>query len=238
MTSDSSQPESSRTLTDADLNRQLTETIKKMQAEMDSLRSENTILRKERTTERSRSINRPRRPLLNVVRHLDMNAGEDDRPPEETFENEEPPPEDEEEGEGDGRHDERREDNIDDHHSDHERRRSRHRSSRSYDKVPKLVKKELNEFREVLQRISGAPKPMEKATPTSYADSPFSDDIALVDIPKRFAVPPMKSYDGSTDPLEHIAQYKQRIFTIPITRDLRGACMCKGFGAMLAGLSL
>ena len=54
----------------------------------------------------------------------------------------------------------------------------------------------------------GVPKPLEKATPTSYADSPFVDNIALVETPKRFNVPPMKAYDGSTDPLEHVAQYK------------------------------
>ena len=48
----------------------------------------------------------------------------------------------------------------------------------------------------------------------------------------------MKSYDRSTDPLEHIAQYKQRMFTVPITRDLREACMCKGFGSTLEGPAL
>ena len=48
----------------------------------------------------------------------------------------------------------------------------------------------------------------------------------------------MKSYDGSTDPLEHIAQYKQRMFTVLITRDLREACMCKGFCSTLAGPAL
>ena len=48
----------------------------------------------------------------------------------------------------------------------------------------------------MLRRIPGLPKPIEKTTLTSYADSPFSNDIALVDIAKRFEVPPMKSYDG------------------------------------------
>ncbi|XP_074342261.1 uncharacterized protein LOC141679745 [Apium graveolens] len=38
----------------------------------------------------------------------------------------------------------------------------------------------------------------------------------------------MVPYDGTSEPLEHIAQYKQRMFTVPITRDLKEACMCKG----------
>ncbi|XP_017245373.1 uncharacterized protein LOC108217031 [Daucus carota subsp. sativus] len=90
----------------------------------------------------------------------------------------------------------------------------------------------------MVQRIPGVPKLLEKATPTSYADSPFVDDIALVKTPKRFNVPSMKAYDGSTDPLEHVAQYKQRMFTVPITKDLREACMCKCFGSTLAGPAL
>ena len=90
----------------------------------------------------------------------------------------------------------------------------------------------------MIQRIPGVPKPLEKATPTSYADSPFCDNIALLEIPKRFTVPTMKSYDGSADPLEHIAQYKQRMFTVPITKDLREACMSKGFGSTLTGPAL
>ena len=244
--------------------------MKKMHAEMDSLRKEVTTLHKEKRMAHTKSTNRSKKNLQSVVRRLDMNVGEDEAPPEENDENEEPPPEDEEEGEGDDRHDERRDDDRDNRRADdrddrrdddrddrrdddrddrrdddrdghrdgHERRRSRHRSSKSHDKVPRLVRKELNEFREMLQRIPGVPKPLEKATPTSYANSPFTDDIALVDIPKRFAVPPMKLYDGSTDPLEHIAQYKQRMFTVPMTRGLREACMCKGFGSTLAGPAL
>lgn len=79
------------------------------------------------------------------------------------------------------------------------------------------------------------PKPLEKAIPTSYADSSFADNIALVEIPKRFSVPNMKPYDDSSDPQEHIAQYKKQTFTEPITQELREPCMCKGFGSTLSG---
>ena len=40
------------------------------------------------------------------------------------------------------------------------------------------------------------------------------------------------------DPEEHIAQYKQRMFTVPISRDYREPCMCKGFGSTLTGPAL
>ena len=65
-------------------------------------------------------------------------------------------------------------------------RRHKHRSSRSENNLSDDVKLELKEMREMIQRIPGVPKPLEKATPTSYADSPFTDDIAMVEIPKRF----------------------------------------------------
>lgn len=90
----------------------------------------------------------------------------------------------------------------------------------------------------MIQRISEVPKPFEKATPMSYANSPFADNIALVEVPNRFTVPHMKSYAGSSDPQEHITQYKQRLFIVLITQDLREPCMCKGFGSTLSGPAL
>ncbi|XP_074337497.1 uncharacterized protein LOC141674691 [Apium graveolens] len=85
----------------------------------------------------------------------------------------------------------------------------------------------------MIQRIPGVPKPLEKATPMSFANSPFSDEIAQVEIPKQFAIPSMKVYDGSKDPQEHVAQYKQRMFTVPIIMDLKEPCMYKRFGSTL-----
>lgn len=90
----------------------------------------------------------------------------------------------------------------------------------------------------MIERIPGVPKPLEKATPTSYADLPFSGDIALVEIPKHFTIHHMKPNDGSSDLWEHIAQYKQRMFAVPIMKDLREPCMCKGFGSTLSGPAL
>src|ERR1043166_6303180 len=48
----------------------------------------------------------------------------------------------------------------------------------------------------------------------------------------------MKLYDGTTDPKEHVAQYMERMETIPIQSDLKEACLCKGFGATLTGPAL
>ena len=107
MTTDSSRPESSQPLTDAEKNKQLEEAMKKMQATIDTLQKEVTTLRKDKSTGHTRSTNRPKKTLQSVARRLDMNDGADEAPREEDAENDQPPPEDEEEEDRVGRHDER-----------------------------------------------------------------------------------------------------------------------------------
>ncbi|XP_031276068.1 uncharacterized protein LOC116134515 [Pistacia vera] len=82
------------------------------------------------------------------------------------------------------------------------------------------------------------PVPIKKSRPHCYADSPFVDKIALADMPQKFTIPNMKMYDGTTDLNNHIASYKQRMFTVSIPRLLRKACMCKSFGSSLPGPAL
>ena len=100
------------------------------------------------------------------------------------------------------------------------------------------LQRRLNEMEDLIRRIPGVPAPIKKSSVNSYADSPFTDNIALVEMPRKFSFPNMKLYDGTTDPDDHIAQYKQRMFTTAIPRDLREACMCKGFGSSLIGPAL
>ncbi|KAK0595541.1 hypothetical protein LWI29_007683 [Acer saccharum] len=96
----------------------------------------------------------------------------------------------------------------------------------------------FTEMEALIQRIPGVPAPIKKSTANSFADSPFVDAIALIEMPKKFNFPNMKQYEGTTDPDNHIAQYKQRMFTATIPRDLREVCMCKAFGSSLSGPAL
>lgn len=79
----------------------------------------------------------------------------------------------------------------------------------------KLVKMEA-----IIQWILGAPTPIKKSLAQSYADLSFVDFIALVNMPKKLFFPNMKPNDGTIDPNDHIAAYKQRMFTTVIPRDL------------------
>ncbi|XP_074293248.1 uncharacterized protein LOC141620220 [Silene latifolia] len=61
------------------------------------------------------------------------------------------------------------------------------------------------------------PLPMEMDAPESYADSPFTDDIATVALPKGFSVPTMTLFDETTDPCDHISQFKQKMMVTTAT---------------------
>ncbi|CAA7061849.1 unnamed protein product [Microthlaspi erraticum] len=101
-----------------------------------------------------------------------------------------------------------------------------------------MFSKRLEAMELLLARLPGVAPPITKSAPNCYADTPFTDAIALVEMPKKFIVPSMKMYDGTTDPDNHIAQYKQRMFTTAIAKEYREASMCKGFGSSLTGPAL
>lgn len=46
-------------------------------------------------------------------------------------------------------------------------------------------------------------------------------------------MPNIKLYDGSKDPKEHVAHYRERMEIIPIPIDLKEACLYKGFRSTL-----
>lgn len=77
-----------------------------------------------------------------------------------------------------------------------------------------------------------------KSAPNNYADTPFTNEITLVEMSKNFTFPLMKMYDGTTYSDNHISLYKQRMFTKAIEREYREASMCKGFSSSLTGPAL
>ncbi|XP_074305207.1 uncharacterized protein LOC141640252 [Silene latifolia] len=118
-------------------------------------------------------------------------------------------------------------------------------SGGSYPPVPNplagtgsLLEQQYQELRDLMYRIPGVARPLEKVTRDSYADSPFVDEIALVGVPKGCVRQRMTLYDGTTDPLDHINHYKQKMMVTTATGSLKEACMCKGFGSTLSGAAL
>ncbi|KAF2590101.1 hypothetical protein F2Q70_00038382 [Brassica cretica] len=90
----------------------------------------------------------------------------------------------------------------------------------------------------MVERLPGVAPPIRKSNLGSYAYTPFTDNIALIEMPRKFSFPNIKMYDGTGDPDDHIAQYKQRMLAVALPREFREATMCKGFGSTLIGPAL
>ncbi|KAL0678094.1 hypothetical protein Bca4012_006075 [Brassica carinata] len=72
----------------------------------------------------------------------------------------------------------------------------------------------------------------------SYTDTPFVDEIDLMEIPRKLYIPNIRMYDVTSDPNNHVTQYKQQMLTVVIQKELREATMCKGFSSTLTGPAL
>ncbi|KAL0886329.1 hypothetical protein Bca101_010312 [Brassica carinata] len=57
-------------------------------------------------------------------------------------------------------------------------------------------------------------------------------------MPRKFSFPSIKTYNGTNDPNDHIAQYKQRMLAVALPKESCEATMCKGFGSTLIGPAL
>ncbi|KAF2548092.1 hypothetical protein F2Q70_00022338 [Brassica cretica] len=86
--------------------------------------------------------------------------------------------------------------------------------------------------------LQGVAPPIRRSNPDSYADTPFVEGIASVEMPRKFSFPSIKMYDGTGDPDDHIVQYKQRMLAVALPKESREATICKGFGSTLIGPAL
>ncbi|KAL5776166.1 hypothetical protein ACOSP7_009092 [Xanthoceras sorbifolium] len=75
----------------------------------------------------------------------------------------------------------------------------------------------------LIQHIHEMSAPIKKSSINSVTDSPFVDAIELVKMPRKFSFPNIKHYDGTTDPDDHIAQHRQRMFMVAIPTNLMEA---------------
>ncbi|XP_013607947.1 PREDICTED: uncharacterized protein LOC106314656 [Brassica oleracea var. oleracea] len=104
--------------------------------------------------------------------------------------------------------------------------------------LEQLFSKKFDAMQCMIERLPGVAPLIRKSNPGSYADTPFTDNIGLIKMPRKFSFPNIKMYDGTGDPDDHIAQYKQRMLAVALPREFREATMCKGFGSTLIGPAL
>ncbi|KAF3590553.1 hypothetical protein DY000_02020408 [Brassica cretica] len=101
-----------------------------------------------------------------------------------------------------------------------------------------MFSERLDAMQSMVERLSGVAPPIWKSNPYSYADTPFTDEITMIEMPRKFSFPSIKAYDGTTDLDDHVAQYRLRMLAVAIPKGSREATMCKGFGSTLTGPAL
>ena len=100
-------------------------------------------------------------------------------------------------------------------------------------------KAQNRKFMRLIHSIPGAPVPVAIEAVDGYSRSPFVEEISRAQLPEGLIIPATpKLYDGTTDPADHVAQYKQRIWQLSIPSHLVEATMCRFFGATLCGPAL
>ena len=101
--------------------------------------------------------------------------------------------------------------------------------------LEQMFSKRFDAMQSMVERLPGVAPPIRKSNPDSYAETLFTDEIALIEMPRKFSFPSIKAYDGTTDPDDHVAQYRQRMLAVGLLKESREDTMCKGFGSTLTG---
>ena len=96
--------------------------------------------------------------------------------------------------------------------------------------LEEMFSKRLDSMQPMVERLPWVAPPIRKRNPDSYADTPFMDEITLIEMTRKFSFPNIKAYDGTSDPDDHVAQYRQRMLAVALPKESREATMCKGFG--------
>ncbi|KAF3520327.1 hypothetical protein DY000_02060874 [Brassica cretica] len=99
--------------------------------------------------------------------------------------------------------------------------------------LEQMFSKRFDAMQSMVERLPGVAPPIRRSNPDSYADTPFVEGIVSVEMPRKFSFPSIKIYDGTGDPDDLIAQYKQRMLVVALQKVSREATMCKGFGSTM-----
>ncbi|KAF3574796.1 hypothetical protein F2Q69_00059725 [Brassica cretica] len=101
-----------------------------------------------------------------------------------------------------------------------------------------MFSKRLDAMKSMVERLPRVAPQIWKSNPDSYADTPFTEEITRIEMPRKFSFTSIKAYDGTSDPDDHVAQYRQRMLAVALPKESREATMWKGFGSTLIGPAL
>ena len=107
------------------------------------------------------------------------------------------------------------------------RRTSATSRRRQKEAVISPVNDEINELRARLEKLAARNTEVAQSTSTSL----FSAEIQQAPLPAGFRMPTMATYEGKTDPLDHLDAFNDQIDLLQVNMLVR--CMC--FTVILSG---
>lgn len=63
-----------------------------------------------------------------------------------------------------------------------------------------VFSKYFDTIRSMVERLMGVAPSIQRSDPNSYTDTPYIDEMAFVEMPRKFSFPNMMMYDGTNDP--------------------------------------
>ncbi|XP_060210667.1 uncharacterized protein LOC132637623 [Lycium barbarum] len=94
--------------------------------------------------------------------------------------------------------------------------------------------KKLENYNSRVDQIPGAPPVLKGSNLKKFVQMPFPLSAAPMKIPKRFRMPDIPKYNGTTDPHEHVTAYTCAIKGNDLADDERESVLFKKFGETLS----
>ncbi|XP_060182307.1 uncharacterized protein LOC132611971 [Lycium barbarum] len=94
--------------------------------------------------------------------------------------------------------------------------------------------KKVENYNSRVDQIPGAPPVLKGLDSKKFVQMPFPPSAAPMKIPKRFRMPDIPKYNGTTDPNEHVTAYTCAIKGNDLVDDERESVLLKKFGETLS----
>ncbi|WZY72290.1 hypothetical protein YC2023_004530 [Brassica napus] len=66
--------------------------------------------------------------------------------------------------------------------------------------LEQMFSKRFDAMQSMVESLPGVAPPIRRSNPDSYTDTPFTEEIASVEMPRKLSFPSIKMYDGTGDP--------------------------------------
>lgn len=100
------------------------------------------------------------------------------------------------------------------------------------------LQKQLKEQNDRIEEIPGVPPIIKGVDVDKYSQQPWKPSVAPLPIPKKFKMPDIPKYDGTTDPRDHVTAFTTSVKGNDLTKQEIESVLVKKFGETLTNGAL